>query len=423
MVWKRVAQDYLSLYKEAGEAWLELQHKAPAAARSAGKDSKKDDDLPEVDLRHMRTLTDDTGILQHSLFSTPNRNHGYSTDDNARAFMATAMYWDQTRDDSILDLMQTYLSFLTYALDEKVGRFRNFMNYDRTWAEAMGSEDSHARSLWALGMGAALCPHQSMITLASQLFVRGLTAVIDFSSPRAWAFTIVGIHAYLRRFSGDSEVKRYRVELTKRLAGLFTGYMTHDWPWCENVVTYANAKLPHALLMSGKWLNRGDIIDIGKESLQWLLDIQTGPGGMLSIIGTNGWYVRGGEKATYDQQPIEAHALIDACIEAYRVTREDHWLGDARKAFNWFLGDNDLRTPIYDFTTGGCKDGLHSDRVNENQGSESTLAYILSLLLMHDMQMELTLGELPADKATEPGEQRPVRKPIGSAGAIAGVKV
>ena len=199
--------------------------------------------------------------------------------------------------------------------------------------------------------------------------------------------------------------------------------MTHDWPWCENVVTYANAKLPHALLMSGKWLNRGDIIDIGKESLQWLLDIQTGPGGMLSIIGTNGWYVRGGEKATYDQQPIEAHALIDACIEAYRVTREDHWLGDARKAFNWFLGDNDLRTPIYDFTTGGCKDGLHSDRVNENQGSESTLAYILSLLLMHDMQMELTLGELPADKATEPGEQRPVRKPIGSAGAIAGVKV
>ncbi|GAG38823.1 unnamed protein product, partial [marine sediment metagenome] len=219
---------------------------------------------------------------------------------------------------------------------------------------------------------------------------------------------------------GDSEVRRYREHLTNKLVGQFENNMKDDWPWCEDTVTYANAKLPHALLMSGKWMQRGDIIDTGKKALQWLLDIQTNDDGMLSLIGTNGWYMRGQSKAQFDQQPIEAHALVDACIEAYHVTREKHWIEQAHKAFNWFLGDNDLRTPLYDFTTGGCRDGMHSDRVNQNQGSESTLAYLLSVLLMHDLQMEQTLGELPADKNTE---QRPVSKAIKPSGPVVGAKV
>jgi glycosyltransferase involved in cell wall biosynthesis len=417
MLWKRVAQDYLDLFDEAGEAWLESRHKIPAAR---ARKVEKQPELPEVDLRHLRTLTDRTGVFHQSLYATPDRRGGYCTDSSAQALTATVMYWDQTHDDSVLGLMQTYLAFLSYAMDEDNGRFHNFMNYDHTWAEGIGSEDSHARALWALGTSVALCPHESMIGLATHLFLRGLPAVASFSSPRAWALSIIGIHAYLRRFGGDSTVRRFRAQLTEQLAELFRDHMADDWPWCEDVVTYSNARLPHALLMSGKWLNRGDYIDLGKAALHWLMKTQTNEDGMLSLIGTEGWYVRGGTRAQFDQQPIEAHALVDACLEAFRVTREKHWLTHAHRAFNWFLGDNDLRTPMYDFTTGGCRDGLHSDRVSENQGAESTLAWLMSLLAMHDLQMEQTLGDLPADKATE---QRPVRRPIGSTGPVVGAKV
>ncbi len=419
MVWPRVSQTYLDLFEEVQETWIEKQHTAPAPMALHGD---KADELPEIDLRHLKVLTDDTGIYQHALYSTPDRAHGYCTDDNARALIAAAMYWDQTHDDEIIPLIHTYLSFLSHAMNNDKGRFRNFMAFDRTWSEMAGSEDSHGRAMWALGIAVALCPHESMIALATSIFKRGLAKTASFASPRAWAFTIVGLHGYLRRFGGDSEVRRYREKLTNNLVARFTDNMTDDWPWCENVVTYANAKLAHVMIMSGKWMHRSDVIDIGKKALSWLMEIQTNEDGMLSIVGTNGWYTKGGERTRFDQQPIEAHALVDACIEAYHVTREKYWIDQARIAFNWFLGDNDLRTPIYDFTTGGCRDGLHPDRVNENQGAESTLAWLMSLLLMHEFQMEQTLGELRADK--EDTGQRPVKKPIAPSGpVVVGAKV
>ncbi len=418
MIWSRVAQNYLDLYTEASESWIERQRTIVAVVDDV-KGVEEQDELPEVDLRHLRTITDDTGMLQHSLYCTPNRSHGYCTDDNARALIVTVLHWNLIRDESVLPLMQIYLSFLAHAMDEETGRFRNFMNYDRSFSEIVGSEDSHARALWSLGMAVAMCPHESMIALATRLFTQALLPVGSFASPRAWSFTIVGIHAYLRRFGGDSDARRFREMLTERLAKHFTDNMSDDWPWCENVVTYANAKLPHALLMSGKWMQRDDIIDLGKKTLAWLMEVQTNEDGFLSVIGTDGWYVRGGQKAMFDQQPIEAHALVDACLEAYRVTRESHWVDLARRAFNWFLGDNDLRTPLHDFTTGGCRDGLHPDRVNQNQGAESTLAWLMSLLMMHELQMEQTLGQLPADKAEE---GPPVPKAIKPSGPVVGAK-
>jgi hypothetical protein len=386
MVWKRVAQNYLDLFVEATEAWVEGRHVA-VTEKVVSREVETQDELPE--------------ILQHCRYSTPDRRFGYCTDDNSRALIVAALDWDQTHDESMRPLMQTYLSFLGHALDEKTGRFRNFLNYDRTWSEVIGSEDSHARALWGLGEAVAMCPHESMIALATRLFNAGLPATESFASPRAWAFAVVGIHAYLQRFGGDSEVRRYRVLLTDRLVNRFTEHMSGEWPWCEDVVTYANGKL-------------------GKKALEWLLKTQTAEDNMLSIIGTNGWYSRGGERARFDQQPVEAHALVDACIEAYHVTREKRWIREAERAFHWFLGDNDLRTPLYDFTTGGCRDGLHADRVNENQGAESTLAWLMSLLLMHDLQMEQTLGELPADKVIE---RRPVPKAIKASGPVVGAKV
>jgi len=420
MVWSKVAQQYLNLFEQARDSWVNRRLTIVPAGEIRSQHALASEELPEVDLRHLRTLTDDTGVIQHALHSTPDRRHGYCTDDNSRALIATAMVWDQTHDPTVLPLIQTYLSYIAYAIDPDTGLFRNFMDYDRRWREedpSANQEDSHARALLGLGIAAALCPHESMIALASQLFRQGLPETEKFTSPRAWAFAIIGIHGYLRRFGGDSEVRRYRQVLTDYLANLYNSYASDDWPWFEDRLTYCNAKLPHALLMSGKWMQRSDLIDVGKRSLQWLLDVQTSDNGMLSIVGSNGWWVRGKKRAQFDQQPVDVHALVDACIEAYHVTREEHWIKQARKAFNWFLGDNDLRTPVYDFTTGGCRDGLHMDRVNSNQGAESTLSWLMSLLLMQELQTEQALGEVGAEDSSK---QKPVSKPIKASGPVVG---
>ncbi|MDY7009252.1 MAG: glycosyltransferase family 4 protein [Planctomycetota bacterium] len=397
MIWPEVGKRYLKVFEEAQKRPIRpvMVPRTDAFPADAGAPAYE---LPEIDLRHLHMLTDSTGILQHSLYATPDRRHGYATDDNARALIVASMYWRQTHDEKILPLLQTYLSFLSYALDDDSGRFRNFMTYDRRWAEMVGSEDSHGRAMWGLGICVAMCSSEPIIGLATRLFERALVVADRFVSPRAWAFVIVGIHAYLRRFGGDSEARRARTVLTEMLFRHFVENSSDDWPWCEGVVTYDNAKLAHALLMSGKWMFRSDIIEMGERSLRWLLDIQTGAGGNLSVIGTDGWYRRDGAKAQFDQQPIEAHGLIDACIEAYNVTGQEYWLDEARRCFNWFLGDNDLQQSICDFTTGGCRDGIHPDRLNSNQGAESTLAWLMSLLLMTERQTQQTLGLPTADK-------------------------
>ncbi|MBS3820965.1 MAG: glycosyltransferase [Planctomycetes bacterium] len=411
MVWKRTAQDYLDLFNEATSAWIEDHSQVKLAPKPRRKEKF---DLPELDLRHLYAMTDDTSIFQHAKFTIPDRDHGYCVDDNCRALIATAMHWDLNHDESILPLLKTYLAFMHHALDEETGRFRNFMGYDRRWLEDAGSEDSHGRSLWSLGVAVALCPHESQIALATRLFMGGLGVTEKFTSPRPWAFSLCGIANYLRRFGGDSEVRRYRSLLADKLLTEFQQCSSDDWPWLEDEVAYANAKLPHALITAGKWMQRGDMMDMGKRALHWLWEIQTNEQGFFSPVGSNGWYRRGGEKAQFDQQCIEAHAMVDACIEAYHCTREEHWIDKATRAFYWFLGENDLRTPLYDFTTGGCRDGLHPDSVNENQGAESTLAWLMSLLLMQDLSMELSLAEIPTDTPAE----KAVRKPISPSGPV-----
>ncbi len=411
MTWQRVAQDYLDLFAEACESWVERQHQPAAPAVELPETApERIGELPDVDLRHLRILTDDTGILQFCRYATPDRREGYRTDDNARALTAATMYWDQTHDTEVLGLIQTYLSYLAFAMDPDSGLFREYMDYTRGFGDQAGSEDCQGRAIWALGTAVALCPYESMIALATELLAKALPATETFVSPRAWAYGIVGIHAYLRRFGGDSDARRYRQQMTDRLYHLFLDNATEEWTWCEDVVTYANAKLPHALLMSGKWMRRDELIDMGKRALRWLVDLQTTEEGHLSIIGTRGWHVRGGVRAEFDQQPLEAHALVDACIEAYHVTREPQWLADAQRAFHWFLGENDLRTSLYDFTTGGCRDGLMADHASENQGAESTLAWLMSLLLVQEMQMEQTLGQAAADSNHG---VRPVPRPLG----------
>ena len=393
MTWNRVAQDYLDLYQEATEAWIEERRVQTATGPKPRR--KERFDLPDVDLRHMHILTDDTGIFQHCRFATPDRRHGYCTDDNARALIVAGLHYKINKDPQVIPLMQTYISFLEYAFDESTGRFRNFMNYARNWVEKVGSEDSHCRAIWGLGDAIFNCPYDSIIPLASKIFLQALPAADSFEHPRSWAFALCGIEAYLEKFGGDSEVKRYRASLAEKLLNAFQKNMTKDWLWFEDYVTYANAKPAHVLISAGRAMNRPDMIRLGLDVLSWLVELQTSETGCFSPIGSSDWYKKGGKKARFDQQCIEAHAMVGACIEAYHTTRDQRWVEYAKRAFYWFLGENDVSTPLYDFTTGGCRDGLHSDSVNQNQGAESTLAFLMSLLQMQELQVELSIEEIP----------------------------
>ncbi len=401
-IWSQVAQSYLDIFAE-------VTHEPSRAARRqhtyhAGATSTLHA-VPEVNFSALRAMTDDVGILQHARFTTPDRNHGYCTDDNARALVVALQSYELTQDPEMLDLARTYLSFVHHAFNAAEGRFRNFMNYDRRWKEEIGSEDSHARALWGLGSAVALARHDGMRALALDLFDRASRSTDDFASPRAWAFTLVGVHAYLSRYGGDSEAKRIGESLANRLYDQFCVNAKPDWPWPEDTLTYSCGKLPHAMLLAGQWMRHEGMIDVGLQSLHWLLQLQTSESGHLSLIGNQGWFPHGGTKAPYDQQPIEAHALLEACLEAHRLTKDDQWFLEARRCFDWYLGRNDLGRPIYNYETGGCRDGLHEEGVNDNEGAESTLAWLLSVRAIRSAQLieKTVLVESPSDSVASHG--------------------
>jgi hypothetical protein len=220
--------------------------------------------------------------------------------------------------------------------------------------------------------------------MSTTLFNKALPVAENFNSPRAIAFCLVGMHAYLDRFSGDSDVRRIRKVLSDRLFDQFEKQATAEWPWPENSLSYANGKLPHALLLSGRRMQREDMVAMGLRSLKWLLAIQTDHD-HFAPIGSNGWYERGKPRARFDQQPVEANAMVEACVEAYHATRDQAWFESAVMCFNWFLGQNDLNMPLYDPKTGGCRDGLMADGINQNQGAESSLAWLLSLMTLQKL--------------------------------------
>lgn len=379
MIWKEVSRNYLDL---TGKVLTHTQDRTiPQFAERP--DARIVSELPDINLKHMRIMTDHTGMLQHAKYSIPDRSHGYCVDDNARALIVACIYYSLLKDKGMVPLIQTYLSFLNDSFNQENKRFRNFMSYDRRWLEAMGSEDSHGRSLWGLGTVVKCAPSDSIRKMAAGLFSDGLPAVEDFTAPRAWAFTIVGLHAYLEVFGGDATARRLRTHLGEKLFDLFQKKSSDDWPWCEDVVTYANAKLSHALILAGQWIPNPEMFEMGINSLNWLLARQTATDGHLSIIGNSDWHTREGDLSSFDQQPLEVMSLIEACGEAFQATGEMKWIEEGRRCLSWFLGRNDLNMQIYDFETGGCCDGIQPTGVNANQGAESTLSWLISLLTMH----------------------------------------
>jgi glycosyltransferase involved in cell wall biosynthesis len=382
MAWPAVAQSYLRVFEEAcrtHSSQLRTQFRAKTAAMRPGE-------LPETNLEHLRIMTDDTGVLQHAEFNVPRYAEGYCVDDNARALLAMAYLEDAgaTEDARTVRLLGSrYLAFVSAAFNVETRRFRNFMTYGRQWLEESGSEDSHGRSIWALGAVVGRAREPGRQSLAGSLFHAALPVVDAFTSPRAWAFTLLGIDEYLRAFQGDSHVQAVRTTLAERLLALYRRASSPDWPWFEDRVTYCNARIPHALIVSGARMNDKSMLEAGLESLAWLASIQRSKDGSFSPIGSNGFFVRGGARASFDQQPVEASSMITACFEAGRVTGEPKWDVLGRRIFTWYLGQNDLQKQLYDPATGGCCDGLHADRVNENQGAESTISFLLALAEMH----------------------------------------
>ena len=382
MIWPAVAQRFLASFHRARTE----RRAAPRSAFAGWTLASRPYDLPPLRLDHVVRMSDGTGIIQHATFNVPNFQEGYCTDDNARAFilcnLLDALGGRPPSQD--LDRLATgYLAFLSAALDRETGRFRNFMSFGRQWLEHSGSEDSHARALWAAGCGVARSRNEGHRKLAALLFERGLSVVEAFSSPRAWAFTLLGIHEYLGTFPDHTAARALREVLTLKLVGLWKSCASDTWPWFEPVATYDNARLCQALLLSGQWMPHPESLQIGLRSLRWLASVQKAPAGHFRPIGSNGFYARDGAHADFDQQPVEAQAMVSACLEAFRATQDGSWSREAKRAFEWFLGRNDLGLPLYDSGSGGCADGLHEDRVNENQGAESTLAFHLSLAEMN----------------------------------------
>ena len=399
MIWPEVARRYMETFERAREQRSQISRYLFTFRPL----KKRPDELPLIKLDHLHRLTDSTGILQHAIFTIPNYAEGYTTDDNARALMVSVLL-EELGNGAAFDLASRYLAFLWYAFNPENGRFRNYMDYQHRWLEERGSDDCHGRALWALGIVLGRSASLPLQGTATRLFEHALPAILDTTSPRAWAFALIGAHEYLRRFTGDRMVSQVRKELAARLLALYQAHATPDWCWFEDRLTYCNASLPHALLLCGEAIPDPAMSDTALKSLRWLADLQhaNDENGHFVPVGTHGFFLKGGERARFDQQPVEAQAMVSACLEAYRITGDSFWRKEAERAFEWFLGRNDLNLSLYDPTTGGCRDGLHPDRANENQGAESTLAFLQALLELRLLENSLQSVEARSNEPSIP---------------------
>jgi glycosyltransferase involved in cell wall biosynthesis len=385
MVWNRVAQQYMGSFESVYNERL----RNPRATFSAQNTEKELDRLPTIKLDHLYRMTDSTGILEHAVFVVPNFPEGYTTDDNARALIVAILLEELgvTVPAGSADLASRYLAFLWLAFEPVTKRFRNCLSYERQWQEPEGSEDSHGRALWGLGTVLGRSKDAGLRGAAGRLFELAIPAAVEFRSPRACAFALLGLQEYLDSFPGDRAALNASDALANRLLQLYRAHQSADWHWFENMLAYSNARLPQALIRAGVRNSNQEMVGAGLEALDWLGSIhRCEVKGHFVPIGSQGFYSRKTEKARFDQQPVEACAAVSACLQAYRATGKGRWRKDAWSAFNWFLGDNDLQIALYDASTGGCRDGLHADRANENQGAESTLSFLMALLEMRKLE-------------------------------------
>ena len=350
------------------------------------------DQLPELKLNHLHRLTDDTGMLQHSIFTIPNRREGYTTDDNARALIFAVLLGQMEEHQSGMVNPSTatsalcYLAFLEHAFNNAKGRFKNFLRYDRRWNEPVGSEDSHGRSLWALGTVLGRSQDQGLKGAAGRLFEFSLPAVVEFNSPRAWAYALLGIQEYLGAYPGDRDGQKMRSALSQRLLRMYESIRRPNWKWFENVVAYGNARLPQALLVVGSACSDERMVSAGLASLDWLSQTQRCElNGHFVPIGSQGFCHQDGDEARFDRRPIEAAGAVSACLQAYRITGDSRWRKEAWSALNWFLGDNDLQLPLL-IPSPAVAGTACIPTAPMRTGSGSTLSFLMALVDMRSLQ-------------------------------------
>jgi len=353
--------------------------------------------VPGFRLDRLRRLTDDTGAVQHALYALPNSHYGYSIDDQARALIVALKHFNLSGRWGSLDLATTYLRFLNYAQMED-GRFHNFMSYDRRWEDTVGSEDSNGRVVWALGYSALTGAEEDLQMTARDMLRRCMPWLRRLEHIRSRAFALLGLYYYLRTGPHDPSARELVAEHADSLVAVFESNASADWQWFEDILTYSNGRLPQALFLAYLVTWNRKYLEVARASLDFLLEVAHGNGSeYVSLVGQNGWYPRGGPCARFDQQPVDANGLVDACLAAHQLLGDRRYLREARLAFEWYHGRNALGVPIYCDHTGGCYDGLEPDGVNRNQGAESTISYLLSYLNMVEAG-HLALNEITREK-------------------------
>ena len=375
MTWERTAERYLTAFENARQGhWLKvIARSKPDLVAPNGPA------VPAMQTGHFLSMCDDTGLFQHAVHSVPDRSHGYCVDDNARALLLACALNEPGEQPLAEVLTARFAAFVQHAWNPDTGRFRNFMGFNRTWLEDKGSEDSHGRTLWALGECALKDASPSRRRWAAALFAQALPTAKTFHSPRASAFTLLGLDAYCAVDPNDRHAREIRRALAERLMSGLASVETPDWKWFEEGLAYDNARLPQALMVTGMATQTPFYVEAGLRCLRWLMTQQTASTGYFRPVGSASFGERRKPPRAFDQQPVEATATIAACLTAWRADGDAEWKSIAANVFAWFLGSNDLSVALVDVATGSCRDGLHPDRANENRGGESVVCYLLGL--------------------------------------------
>ena len=376
MIWPRLAEAMLAA-TEAAIAARPRRLAKPLAVRPL-----------KPDFAAVERMSDSTGMLQHSIYSIPDRRHGYCIDDNARALMLVSAIpdLDPVQRDK---WMTIYASFLQYAWNPDRRRFRNFMRFDRTWCEEEGSEDSNGRTLWALGVTARDAAEQKHRDWAAVMFDSTASLALDLGSLRAQSFAMLGAAAMLEAKPGHELARTIMQRFPDVHLDLLAETRRPEWQWFEIVLAYDNARLPEALIRAGMALDRDDLVQCGLSTLEWIVSKQTSPEGRFRAVGTESFHRPYADPLQFDQQPLEAQATVEACQAAHAATGDPRWVAEAERAYGWFMGLNDLGLPLASVEDGGCFDGLMPTGLNRNQGAESILALQLASCTISGLSQDM----------------------------------
>lgn len=336
----------------------------------------------ELNLDGLKALTDETGILQHTKYSIIDKRQGYTTDDNARALIAALRFHKIYNNAEAMKLAHSYLTFLLF-MQSKKGTFHNVLGFDRTYKDKVGSEDSNGRTIWATGYTLVSNATFEMKQIAKEMFDKGLPSSRNFKSPRARAYTLLGLVNYYSRFPEDTTILNDIVVFAKSLVDRYQMEMSQNWYWFEPCLTYSNARLCQSLFMAYSATENKSYLKVAEESLDFLIKEQLTKG-MFQPVGTKGWFHKGRRKAQFDQQPIEASCMVEAIVSAMGCINNGKYKDLALTVFDWYHGNNIAGIPLLNNDSFTCYDGITSKGLNQNRGAESTISYYLAYLLLKE---------------------------------------